>query len=69
MLLTYFISLLSITSINGLGFIIVDSFFGWQPVAHVSVRCGLMLFSGLADVVLRQKPLAKALASVSKGWA
>ena len=40
---TYFISLLSITSINGLGFIIVDSFFGWQPVAHVSVRCGLML--------------------------
>ena len=65
---TYFISLLSITSINGLGFIIVDSFFGWQPVAHVSVRCGLMLLVAWLMWYYVKKPLAKALASVSKGW-
>lgn len=67
-LVTYFISLLSITSINGLGFILVNTFFGWQPVAHVFIRCGLMLLAAWLMWSYVRKPFAKALASVDKGW-
>ena len=64
----YFISLLSITSINGLGFLIADTFFGWQFMAHVIIRCGLMLLSAWLMWHYVKKPFAKAFASVSRGW-
>lgn len=67
-LVTYFISLLSITSINGLGFIVVDTCFGWRPIAHVLIRCTLMLLAAWLMWRFVKKPFAKALTSVSKGW-
>lgn len=67
-LVTYFISLLSITSINGLGFILVDTLFGWQLIAHVVIRCGLMFLAAWLMWRYVRKPFAKALVSVDKGW-